>query len=161
MCSKCGTPLPPPGRWKPGYCPRCHLGMYPARRRGYILQACSRCEGIWLPHEILQEIMTERFDLMRNLDTNFQPHYHTPEEQKSLHRCPDCVFDLIDEEFRFRGAAVSAQTEVITHRCPKCEGVWFDAGEIHAIWKEVSGKAPGSGQFALTPTDAGSSTATS
>jgi len=144
-CSQCGTALPPPGRWKPGYCPRCHLGMYPARRSGYILQACSRCEGIWLPRDILDDIMARHFNLMRTLDTNFQLHRHTPEEERAIHRCPDCVVDLVDEDFCFRAGNTSVQTSVLTHRCPNCNGVWFDAGEIHAIWKEVSeaGAAPG------------------
>lgn len=140
-CEKCGASLSGAKRWKPGYCPRCHLGMYPARRSGFIIQACSRCEGIWLPRPFLQELLQQHIDRVKSLDTNFQLHYHTPEEHMSIHRCPDCSKDLVDENFYWEPPEQTRiDTDILTHRCPECDGVWFDAGEIHAVWRVISGK---------------------
>lgn len=137
-CIQCGARLPVSGRWKPGFCPRCHLGMYPARRSGYIVQACSRCEGLWLPDKLLHDLLGEHLDVMKSLDTNFQLHHHSPSEAKEVHRCPDCMVDLLDENFQCCLPDTEAiETSVLTHRCSDCNGVWFDAGEVHAVWKEV------------------------
>jgi Zn-finger nucleic acid-binding protein len=55
-----------------------------------------------------------------------------------IHRCPECMIDLTDENFCWTFPGIeSIETSVLTHTCPDCKGVWFDAGEVHAVWKQI------------------------
>ncbi len=56
--------------------------------------------------------------------------------RKELHwmHCPKCGAGLVTENFR------SIQVD----RCPECEGVWFDAGEVEGL---MGKEGAGSGFF--------------
>ena len=50
------------------------------------------------------------------------------EEQKAERashnmKCPKCGADLVEEDYR----------GVLIDRCPECDGVWFDTGEIEKM----------------------------
>ena len=55
------------------------------------------------------------------------------EKRRQMHymKCPKCGGDLVVEEFRF----------IEVDRCPDCNGVWFDCGEVEAILDREAGEA--------------------
>lgn len=55
------------------------------------------------------------------------------EKKRRLHymKCPKCGGDLKVEEFKF----------IEVDRCPDCNGVWFDCGEVEAILQREGDEA--------------------
>ncbi|MGK7345846.1 MAG: zf-TFIIB domain-containing protein [Candidatus Nitrospinota bacterium M3_3B_026] len=54
---------------------------------------------------------------------------------KELHymRCPKCGMELL--ELDYRGLKID--------KCPTCEGIWLDAGELDSILEESGGRLGG------------------
>lgn len=51
------------------------------------------------------------------------------ERRSHYMKCPKCGADLTTEDYH--GIEVD--------RCPECDGVWFDAGEVESLVKKESG----------------------
>jgi Zn-finger nucleic acid-binding protein len=109
-CPKCKSatlvPLSAPRRRAPGgdpFIPPCR---------------CSRCRGVWLPHEAVEA---------HHVPGSMEAAAQVPGDSDARSGiCPLC-----------RGVLVRARVEgdhsFYLDRCPICSGIWFDAGEWAAI----------------------------
>jgi len=109
-CPKCKSPtlvpLSAPRRCAPGgdpFIPPCR---------------CSRCRGVWLPHEAV-----EAHQMPGSMDLGSQVPADTDARSRHLSA--------------LRGVLVRARVDgdhpFHLDRCPICSGIWFDAGEWAAI----------------------------
>lgn len=115
------------------FCPKCNQSMEPSVSRGAASFTCKRCAGVWVGGDALHKLfaheqgaseMRERFAAL--LDSDFS---------ESLRSCPGCagrklksvVIEGIELDF-----------------CVSCKGVYFDQGELDAVYASgytVSGKS--------------------
>ena len=122
--------------WRCGMCPRCKDTMYKARRAGLLFHAFSECGGIWLPWRLQQELFEERPEIIGRLDTDFTFYRHPPGEDRVTQRCPDCeTIELQNFLYWLDFNGRRYETDVQTHRCLQCRGIWFDHAELHLISK--------------------------
>jgi Zn-finger nucleic acid-binding protein len=93
-------------------------------KTGYmvLLDQCPRCGGIWCDRWELYpvtEAAAERIDVA-DKDALHQP---TPPKDEQL-ECPRCRARM----FRFRDPAIPADARI--ERCPNCDGMWLNRGEL-------------------------------
>ena len=111
-------------------CPRCETAMQHMtinERGGKIeVDQCSTCNGIWFDKGELTE-------LEKVVEPVFMEFRKIPKEYDQLTGlwCPSCTpQQMMDKERHDR------DEKVIIDKCPRCEGVWLDGGELEAIQKE-------------------------
>lgn len=103
-------------------CPGCGYGMREVKAGGTLIDACSRCGGVWLDDQELSALSKMRW-LPRSLAKikASQPHYRgVPEGQRSCPRCRE-VLQVVD----FAGITVDA--------CGSCQGLYLDNGELKQV----------------------------
>lgn len=136
LCLKCDQPLVVPRRegHLENQCPRCHKALYSAPRGETKVRACSECDGMWIPYRQLRQLLQNNAEQLGRLDTDFRLRPHTPGEEREICRCPDCGADLQNVEYAVElpDGRMMPAGEVV-HECPRCRGVWFDAGESHQL----------------------------
>lgn len=108
-------------------CPKCNGLMETVDFKGFHVEKCSQCEGLWfhnLEHELLKNI--EDSELLDTGDAKTGASYDTVED----YLCPNCsghMVKLVDHE----------QPHIWYEVCHSCYGVFFDAGEFRDL-KEQS-----------------------
>lgn len=109
-------------------CPACNRTL--ARRKvGSIqLDVClGGCGGIWFDADELNRVNEEQ----PNRDEQILEIAHDPALQTAddAHErpCPHCTGQRMDRRL------FSLGTGVVLDRCPQCDGVWLDAGELEKI----------------------------
>jgi len=100
------------------HCPRCNESTLHAcaARQGTMVDVCSHCHGLWLDGGAILEFTSQPRELEEQLE------YELAEQQPSSRNCPRCRCTLE------RGQFLSA--DALTERCPTCNGLWFDDGEV-------------------------------
>lgn len=116
------TPQPQP-------CPKCGATLAYVSREGQLLEVCTACRGVWFdPGEL-----TLLIEVYRKVDdVGGEP---------SGASCPRCRAGLL--EVAFPGTAV------LVDRCPDCQGIWLDGGELEALktcLRDVVSRADESGE---------------
>lgn len=105
-------------------CPRCASPLTVHHYRGYELDKCQQCEGLWLqPDEFAA--LTSEFDVYR--DNNSNPHYNRPglPESEGYLPCANCQQLMSRRNFK----AISG---VLIDSCIQC-GIWLDKSELQSI----------------------------
>jgi Zn-finger nucleic acid-binding protein len=110
-------------------CPKCAAVLAYVRREGQLLEVCTKCRGVWFdPGEL-----TLLIEVYRKLDDQ--------EGVPSGVSCPRCRGEL--RELPFPG------TKVMVDRCPGCQGIWLDGGELEALkgaLRDIVGNVDESGE---------------
>jgi uncharacterized protein len=116
-----------------GSCPRCAAALEKAEHLGQPVAACGRCGGRWLTPEALGAVV----DAHQAGPAEEEARLQVPlsEVRESL-RCPDCGAPL--ETFNYAG-----DSGVILDHCPRCAGVWLDAGELELAARAVAASRRG------------------
>lgn len=124
---------------KPQPCPKCSATLAYVRREGQLLEVCTACRGVWFdPGEL-----TLLIEVYRKVGD--------AGGRASGTTCPRCRAELL--ELPFPG------TPVLVDRCPGCQGIWLDGGELEALKTclhdvvsraDESGEEPVVGRRALT-----------
>lgn len=107
-------------------CPVCKIPLVILERHEIELDYCIQCKGFWFDEGEL-ELLPQAL----NIETTFPDLYKRPalKTQEKMRGCPRCnkrmdKFSLTDE------------AEVILDRCPRGEGIWFDANELGAVFSK-------------------------
>ena len=96
-------------------CPKCSSKLHKVIYRGLEVEQCSKCQGMWLELQELEELENEAFDidaLKGSLMLTSEP---------TDNKCPHCQSKLRQFEYRF--------TSLILEYCVNQHGYWLDAGE--------------------------------
>jgi Zn-finger nucleic acid-binding protein len=86
---------------------------------------CPRCGGIWLDKGELEKIMELGIYYITYLDDIFM----IKSKKNPRRECPRCQVPLNAKRFE-------KMPDIELDVCPKCAGLWFDAGELRAIGKK-------------------------
>lgn len=114
-------------------CPRCFSGMVRPAGVDFPVRRCSQCQGTWLDLEGIKSQLSDPSRLWNALSkggaiTGFS--------------CPACQ-DRPLSQASYGGSEIDW--------CPRCKGLFFDAGELDEIRSATQGKAPSvAGEVAVT-----------
>jgi Zn-finger nucleic acid-binding protein len=102
------------------HCPDCGAEMKETRMHGVDLDLCPECNGIWLDHGELKEILQRRISERAN-----------PRDMAAANACdrtcPECKRHLFVRHF--------AGCEI--DQCINCAGIFLDGGELEQIQEAV------------------------
>ena len=104
-------------------CPVCALDLIVVERQGIELDFCIQCHGFWFDAgelELLTQVLGAATAVM---DIASLTAVAAPEKARQCPRCDRAM----DKVKLGEGAAV------IIDRCPRLDGLWFDAGELGRI----------------------------
>ncbi len=102
-------------------CPACseHLVVY--ELGGVEIDHCLACGGTWLDHGELERIGAFAGASAERLARAIR---EAPRGKKGARRCPRCV------RVKLRSFLLDAPSPVELDRCPRCNGIWLDRGEV-------------------------------
>jgi Zn-finger nucleic acid-binding protein len=108
-------------------CPQCAAPMNEVgaeAKTGYMvmLDQCPRCGGIWCDRWELYPVTEAAAERIDAADKQAL-HQATPPADKQL-ECPRCRAHM----FRFRDPTIPADARI--ERCPNCDGMWLNRGEL-------------------------------
>lgn len=95
-------------------CPKCKARLHHLRRRGMLIETCSGCQGLWFD--------AGELSILLELVPRFDP---AVAGAPAGCRCLRCGAEL--HELPFPG------TDVPVDRCPSCQGIWLDRGELERL----------------------------
>jgi Zn-finger nucleic acid-binding protein len=103
-------------------CPRDESSLEREIFCGVEIDTCPKCQGNWLDEGEMSKVLGMMEDMlggepvaMKEL-TDRQPGQHLP--------CPLCADAPMDPYF------FSYQGKIVIDRCPRCQGIWLDGGEL-------------------------------
>ncbi|MDA1075653.1 MAG: zf-TFIIB domain-containing protein [Proteobacteria bacterium] len=103
-------------------CPKCP-GTLESKTYGrkITVHRCSECAGLWCKPAVLLEMKKEWMS-EAILDSG-NPSVGEKLNKIDQIKCPECAVDM-------QKTSDSRQTHIWYETCPKCEGMFFDAGEF-------------------------------
>lgn len=104
-------------------CPSCHEPMVVLEVESIEIDHCLSCKGVWLDGgelELMLETAANKKELIATLDAAVEG------KEKKI-RCPMCRKKMEKTSF-------GVESKIILDKCPRNDGIWFDAGELsHAM----------------------------
>ena len=109
-------------------CPSCQSSLSFENVYYCKIYPCTRCDGIWLSAEIFPRLASILAVQVEKSDHDylklFKPRQVAlPDSESRPRLCPECQAAM--KEFNF-----AYDSNIFLDRCPKCGGIWTDAGEI-------------------------------
>ena len=108
-------------------CPACSGGLAERKIEDLTVDVCDKgCGGIWFDNFELKKV-DEKHESHGEALLDVSPHTAVPVDHAAKRFCPKCDGIVMQRNF------FSVRKEVEIDRCPGCNGVWLDAGELAAI----------------------------
>ncbi|MHC4648344.1 MAG: TFIIB-type zinc ribbon-containing protein, partial [Planctomycetota bacterium] len=109
-------------------CPSCESILSSESAYYCKIYPCPRCDGIWLQEAIFPRLASMLAANVEKSDRDYMKLFKprdvaSPDSQKGPRLCPQC--QTVMSEFNF-----AYDSNIFLDRCPRCRGVWSDAGEI-------------------------------
>ena len=115
-------------------CPACARSLTEVKVEDFVVNACQKgCGGIWFDHFELQKVEYQDEAAGEPLLTIEKDDTVTVDLNKKRN-CPRCDMIMM-QHFS------SPSRKVTIDECPKCTGVWLDAGELAEIRSEFKSVA--------------------
>jgi Zn-finger nucleic acid-binding protein len=111
-------------------CPACKSPLREKGAGGMTLDVCyGGCGGIWFDAAELERVSARAAATLHTI-------WNVPVIQMKLTEprpCPRCPEQILERKW------FSDSQKVEIDQCPKCGGVWLDAGEFTRIYEELKG----------------------
>ena len=111
-------------------CPACKNPLREKGAGGLVLDVCyGGCGGIWFDARELEGINATAATTLHTI-------WQVPVSNVKLtdpRMCPRCPQQILDRKW------FSPAEKVEIDQCPKCNGIWLDAGEFSRIYQEIQG----------------------
>ncbi len=113
-------------------CPKDYAPLESRRYEGEVwVDLCPSCRGLWLDAGELERIeetheRDHREELARMVDLGYNAYELARAKAGRRLCCPKCGAELERCEY-------ARCSQVMIDACPRCHGVWLDAGEIEAL----------------------------
>jgi Zn-finger nucleic acid-binding protein len=109
-------------------CPACKGPLREKSAGGMILDTCyGGCGGIWFDQKELDRVEARAAATLHTIWQN----PHSKVVLTEPRPCPRCPNEILTRRW------FSALQQVEIDQCPKCGGIWLDAGEFSRICAEV------------------------
>lgn len=125
-------------------CPKCDIALILMEFDGVEVDYCSRCEGLWLDHGEIEQLLERTGGVKGDPLQEFVEADARTETGRSAYLCPRCDRGL--KEVAGQGADGK---ELRLDRCPRNDGVWFDKNELLMLLKSLPASMLASGAIAL------------
>ena len=122
-------------------CPNCQTLLANRVLKGAAFQYCGEGKGVWMDRKALTSLHKQFHHRASALPVTLKRPVEAPRIKSR--NCPQCE-DAIFRGFDFLGVALD--------RCQKCNGLWFDAGEVDAALKKYWKARPNGIQSLLSVT---------
>ncbi|HUW57713.1 MAG TPA: zf-TFIIB domain-containing protein [Planctomycetota bacterium] len=106
-------------------CPKCRKPMQAASAEDIEVDQCPQCRGTWFDRDELRKAKDVSEPDLNWMDFEIWEHKDRFRLSAKARPCPKCDVDMV--------AIGYDDTQVEIDYCPKCEGVWLDAGEFEKI----------------------------
>ncbi len=103
-------------------CPRCKVEMIEKDYRGLKIDRCQQCKGVWLDKGELDEVLLKKMGNIIDAGSISQAPAAPKTDVAFCRRCNN------NPMVPMRGAG-----NVEFDWCDKCEGMWFDRGELTVL----------------------------
>jgi Zn-finger nucleic acid-binding protein len=111
-------------------CPACKNPLREKGAGGMTLDVCyGGCGGIWFDAAELERVNARAATTLHTI-------WNVPVSNVKLtepRQCPRCPEQLLERKW------FSDAKKVEIDQCPKCGGIWLDAGEFSRIYDEIKG----------------------
>lgn len=110
-------------------CPVCRNMLRTVKSRGFTLDVCLKCKGIWFDDGELIGFAKALENEVESVDelTLYKPRKAVGEKDLfSTRSCPRCNVKM--KQFNY-----AYDSNIFLDRCQQCGGVWTDAGEIQRV----------------------------
>src|ERR1043166_6161651 len=111
-------------------CPSCKSPLLEKNAGGMTLDICyGGCGGIWFDAAEMQRITARAAASLHTI-------WQSPVGRFNLagpRLCPRCPNQLLERKW------FSDVKKVEIDQCPRCDGIWLDAGEFSRIYEELQG----------------------
>ena len=111
-------------------CPACKSNLREKGAGGITLDICyGGCGGIWFDKSELENVSARAATTLHSI-------WQVPVSNVKLtdpRMCPRCPEQVLDRKW------FSPAEKVEIDECPKCGGIWLDAGEFSRIYEEIQG----------------------
>ncbi len=107
-------------------CPVDKSVMMVVEHRRIELDFCNKCSGVWLDAnelELLTAVLISEGARVPSLEA-------APSIKKPMRRCPIC-------RAKMEKAWVGKDPKALIDRCPHGHGLWFDAGELQKVLRDL------------------------
>src|SRR5437762_1589782 len=121
-------------------CPRCAVALQSAELQGARLEACGRCGGRWLDPEALRTILDAGEPAPGTDEASAGEgaarHQVPLDRVREGLSCPSCAGGM--ETFNY-----ATDSGVILDKCPRCNRIWLDGGELERVRRAVAASRQG------------------
>ena len=110
-------------------CPHCRIALKEKKIGSVKVNVCSQCRGSWFDKGELRQAKDQADPDLNWMDFDLWKHedrFHV--DLKPL-KCPRCEVEMMAVEYDRTGVEINP--------CPKCRGVWLQAGEFEKIIKAL------------------------
>ncbi len=115
-------------------CPVCHKSLNQVREVFVPYQLCPECLGIWVDAKMLVTLAVRRAveeGIKPDKRLDLKPRAIEADPQPGrLRLCPGC--GLAMKRFNY-----AYDSNIYLDRCPACDGLWLDGGEIEQIARHI------------------------
>lgn len=112
-------------------CPACKEPLREKGAGGMTLDVCyGGCGGIWFDAHELERVNARA---ATSLHTIWQAPLRHAVNVTEPRMCPRCPQQALDRKW------FSDLKKVEIDQCPKCGGIWLDAGEFSRVYEEIKG----------------------
>ena len=115
-------------------CPNCHKSMSLLKLGNVVLDECIQCGGLWFDKDELKDAKDEVDPDLRWMDFEIwssQALFSVNEKSLECPRCPETAMRGINYQ----------KPDIDITFCPRCEGVWLNAGDFKDIIAALSKEA--------------------
>ena len=115
-------------------CPECKKAMIVVEQHRIEIDYCPRCRGVWFDAGELELLLTS--EKLEGSGFGMSHVLGLPEVTVARHRrkCPICRRDMKE--------VAIGQPAINIDACRRCDGLWFDGGEMPALLKRMAGQKP-------------------
>ncbi|RMF76375.1 MAG: hypothetical protein D6744_12390 [Planctomycetota bacterium] len=104
-------------------CPVCKTQTQLIKYENVPIQSCGTCGGHWLTNAKLDAILNRREVVMPPVVQQKMMDIADAADSKQTLWCMTCGAEMVKEQFKY-------WPEILLDRCPKCNGLWLDQGEL-------------------------------
>lgn len=112
-------------------CPVCSYRLRQVKSKNVVVDVCTHCSGVWFDSGELQVFLRElvkRPDIAPKKTNLFEPLEvrRIDRSAAEIRLCPKC--ELVMKTINY-----AYDSNVFIDKCPQCEGIWTDGGEVRQL----------------------------